>query len=171
MGYWTSRQHLDYYRRIRELLELLGPRESILDVGCFDTPVAAWGDFTRRYTLDDRERPDLPGVIHIHGRWPDDMPAVPLPVSVITCLQVLEHLDDPLPFAEQLFASAADMVILSVPYRWPANATHYHVHDPIDEAKLARLVGRPPSSSVIVRDPGGARLIATYNLTRTSNIT
>lgn len=165
MSYYGGRKHMSYYGVLREILESLGPRESILDIGAWDTPCATYGLFNRRMTIDMRSRPQLEGVTAIVGTWPEDAGKCSLPVSVVTCCQVLEHLADPSTFARAMFEAAVECVIISVPYRWPASACEYHLHDPIDEQKLAQLIGRSPSQSAIVREPDGwHRLIAVYEV-------
>ena len=145
MSYWNSRKSLDYYQIVRKMLEDFGLMGSLLDVGCFDTPVATWGDFDQRYTVDPRNRPDLPGVLCILGSWPDCSHLSPL-CDVVTCLQVLEHLDEPEPFCAALFTHARRSVILSLPWGWPAGEEPSHVQDPVDGAKVKLWTGRNPTS-------------------------
>jgi len=161
-GYWEGRKDLNYYQSVRRILDELGPRESILDVGPMDTPVASWGQFDRRYTVGPDARKPIDGVTAIRGLWPDVVDEIRLPVAVVTCLQVVEHLPETLSFSAALFGAASELVIISVPYRWPAGACEYHVHDPIDEAKLTRLVGRTPDRFEIVEDGGLRRMVAQY---------
>ena len=164
-GYWEGRKDLNYYRAVRRILDELGPRESILDVGPMDTPVASWGQFDRRYTVGPDARKPIDGVTAIRGLWPDVASEIWLPVDVVTCLQVIEHLPETLPFAAALFIAASELAIISVPYQWPASACQYHVHDPIDEDKLTRLVGRIADRVDIVADGVWHRLIAQYDTT------
>lgn len=159
MSYWPRRSGLPYYAAVLRLLRAFGPRESILDVGCFDTPCATWGSFTRRYTIDPRARPALPGVLPIVGSWPDARTLVPLPVSVVLCLQTLEHVSDPAAFARELFAAADVAVIISVPWCWPAGATASHIHDPVDAAKLRQWTGREPDELVVSGKPERAVMV------------
>jgi hypothetical protein len=162
-GYYEQRKHYAYYRLLRQWLEQLGPQESILDIGPMDTPVVTWGTFAERWTLGPDARPDLPGVQAARGYWPANAKHVPLPVSVVTCCQVIEHLDETKEFAAALFAAATKCVIVSVPYLWPAGSCQYHVHDPIDWDKLVDLVGRKPEYWTIVTDDNWQRLIARYD--------
>jgi hypothetical protein len=165
MSYWSERSLFAYYQYVREELERLGPRPSLLDVGCWDTPVATWGDFGARFSIDPRPRPPLPNVVAITGSWPQAAQQLPHRVSVVTCLQLLEHVRNTRAFCASLFARATDVVILSVPYRWPRAACEYHIHDPIDEAKLAVLTGLPATRTHIVDEPDGYhRLIAVYEV-------
>jgi hypothetical protein len=161
MTFYQSRINLGYYKIARSWLESLGPREAILDVGCWDSPVATWGDFRLRYTVDSRQRPDLPGVTKVVAAWPDAARMIPDPVSVVTCLQVIEHIPEVRPFVDALFAAASQYVVLSVPYRWPAGMCRQHVHDPIDDAKLQWMTGRTPCRTVLTKDQQ-ARIVAIY---------
>lgn len=162
MGFYEKRTNSQYYSVVRGYLESLGPRNSILDVGCWDTPVATWGDFRERYTIDTRNRPALMDVKMVVGTWPKDANLFS-PVSVVTCLQVLEHITDAVPFAAALFATATEYVMISVPYKWAAGQCKWHVHDPIDEVKLEQMTGRIPESTHITDWPD-RRIVAMYRL-------
>lgn len=162
MSYWGEREGLEYYATVQRILDAMGPQESILDVGCLDTPVVTWGQFRRRYTVDPENRPPLSGVWPIIGRWPDCRVWLPLPVSVVLCLQVLEHVDDPHGFAQWLFAAADTAVILSVPWGWPAGVTPGHIHDPVDAAVLYGWTGRRPDELHAIVTP--ARAVAVYRV-------
>ncbi len=156
-NYWADRHELKYYGVVRELLEKLGPRGSILDVGSWDTPVATWGDFRRRYTCDLGRSPNLPGVISHVGdflTW-----RAPELMDVVTCLQVLEHLPDGIAqrFGRRLLVTG-QTVIVSVPYLWAPGLEPDHVQDPVDLAKLERIMGSPSKFSSVIEDgPQGAR--------------
>jgi Methionine biosynthesis protein MetW len=80
--------------------------------------------------------------------------------DLVLCLQVLEHVPQPQPFARKLLRTGRT-VIISVPYRWPADDWESHVHDPVDEAKLREWVGADPVETSIV-DDGKRRLVAVY---------
>lgn len=162
MAFYHGRRNLEYYRVTRLWLESLGPRESILDVGSWDSPLATWGDFRLRYTVDARQRPDLPGVTKIVAEWPDAAAMFPERVSVVTCLQVLEHIREVRPFVDALFAVAGQYVVISVPDRWPAGMCRHHVHDPIDEAKLEWMTGRKPQETVRTGE-SRARIVSFYD--------
>jgi len=162
MSYYASRKDEQYYRVVRRWLEQLSPESSLLDVGCLDTPVATWGTFATRYTVDPRPRPPLPHVTAIANHWPAAAANLPQPIAVVTCLQVLEHVADPHAFAAELFAAATTAVIISVPYRWAAGACKYHLHDPIDLAKLQRWTDRGPNRAFITHPP--RRAVALYRL-------
>lgn len=162
--YWAARSSLHYYRRVFELLEKMGPRGSLLDVGSWDTPVATWGDFRRRYTCDLVAQPPLAGVVSHVGDFLDWRP--PELMDAVTCLQVLEHLPNGIAqrFGRKLLETG-QTVIVSVPYLWPPGAEPDHVQDPIDLAKLERIMGeRARFSSVIPDGPqcNRPRLVAIW---------
>lgn len=159
MSFYETRKHLEYFAVVREMLESLGSLGSVCDIGCLDSPVATWGDFDQRWTIDHRERPAISGVRQIVGEWPDCASLLPI-VDVVTCLQVLEHLDDPKPFCAALFAAARQAVIVSVPWGWPAGLCTSHVQDPVDAAKLDGWTGREPTRLEIIGTP--ARAVGLY---------
>ena len=160
--FYAGRTHCQYYTLVREWLEGYGRRAAILDIGCADTPVASWGDFRNRYALDTRLKPKHPSIITVDGQWPNDAARLPSQVSVITCLQVLEHVEDARPFVDAIFATATYRVILSVPYMWPAGTCESHVNDPINRAKLRGWAKRKPTRTKLVRDAGNERLVEEY---------
>ena len=148
MTYWAERENLEYYQTVRTWLEEFGGG-TLLDVGCCDTPVATWGQFDERITVDPRPRPALMGVRQVIGSWPDCASVVPR-CDVLTCLQVLEHLADPTTFCAALFGNARRAVILSVPWGWEAGWCKSHVQDPVDAAKLRGWTGREPDRLVVI---------------------
>lgn len=161
-GYWAGRKHMAYYGAVRQMLEEIGPRGSLLDVGGWDTPVVLWGTFKRRYTCDLGMNPNLPGVRSHVGDFMDWTP--PERMSVVTCLQVIEHLPDDVVerFGAKLRASA-DVTIVSVPYCWPAGRESSHIQDPINHDKLARFMGGRPDRAALIRDGKSRRLIGVWN--------
>jgi len=146
MRYWSDRQHLKYYELVREWM---GSGESVADIGSRDTPVATWGRFDRRYAVDLRLMPDLPNVECVQADFMTWAP--PERLSLVTCLQVLEHVEDPSAFLRRCL-SMATRVIVSVPYRWPKGREKHHLHDPVSENDVERWAGRQPWQSAVVRD-------------------
>jgi len=151
---------LQYYKVVNKLLQENSPGEMLIDVGCHNTPIVLWGDFKRRVTIDLEPRPHIDGVEAIVGDWMQ----VQLPIATVTlCLQTLEHLTDDViyEFATKVRQSA-DIIIVSVPFMWPAGMCHWHKQDPIDAAKLDRIMGDKSLSSEIVKDSGLNRLVCVY---------
>lgn len=160
-AYWKGRAHFRYYARVRSFLESLGPRGSLIDVGCWDTPVATWGTFTRRYALDLVPTPPLPGVEAVVANYLTWTP--PEALDVATCLQTLEHMDlrAARAFGRKLRADAR-LVVVTVPYRWPAGQELSHRLDPIDGNVLADIMGGPAGVLEVIAEGKRARLFAVY---------
>lgn len=164
--YWAPRIGFDYWKEAIRLALKYSPRPqgSLLDVG---------GGVTMgvRYLAS----PELAGwqKTAVETKWGDyRMPGVELHLGdfiewdsgdqrfdVALCLQVLEHVSDPTAFAQKLF-ELADVVVISVPYKWPKGMTKGHTHDPVDEVKLRKWTGREPFESRIVDRPD--RFAAAY---------
>ena len=78
--------------------------------------------------------------------------------DLVLCMQVLEHISDVVTFTRKLF-DCGSVVIISVPYRWPAGEHDGHIHDPVDELVLKKWTDRDPiETSVIDR-----RLVCAYD--------
>jgi len=136
----------------------MGTGDSIMDVGCEDTPVATWGHFKHRYQVNLKEVEALEGVVLIVGSFVD---VVVPKVSLVTCLQVLEHVEDPAAFAQKLLATG-DRVIASVPYLWPRGACPGHLHDPVRLSMVLDWFGKMPIRKDFVRDGGVTRLVVEF---------
>jgi hypothetical protein len=159
-SYEENRRHMNYYREVLRLVEgHVGTATSVVDVGSAETDlIEQLTGFAERHTVDIRYAPPRPGIRRHTANFFDWQP--PIHFDLALCLQVLEHVHDPTPFARKLF-EIADRVIITVPYKWPAGICAGHVQDPVDEAKLAGWAGREPDHTLIV-DDGMKRLIAVY---------
>jgi len=157
--YWESRKDNNYYKYVIQWLNEIGHHASYMDVGTCDTPIIQSGSFDRRIAVDILKQPALEGVESIVG----DFMILDLPyVSVVTCLQVLEHVFDPAAFAQKLL-NTADKVLVSVPYEWPKGFCNEHIHDPIDMDKFYGWLGREPVNSIIINDNNHLRLVAQWD--------
>jgi hypothetical protein len=149
-----------YYREVVRLALAHAPdARSVIDVGSMNSPFILRFDWIpEKASLDLYKQGRLRRVKNIRAdflTWqPDRM------YDLVLCLQVLEHLDKPAPFARKLLACGR-RVIVTVPYRWPPGHEPSHVQDPVDEAKLAAWLGRPWIEHLIAReaDDPFARLI------------
>jgi hypothetical protein len=159
-SYWRSRANLRYYDEVVALARQHAPAgRDVLDVGAGDTEVLdrlTW--FARRVALDNRPGRRQRGIERVVADFLEYVP--PRRFDLVLCLQVLEHLERPEPFAQKLLETG-DTVIVSVPYRWPAGLSPGHVQDPVDEAKLAGWTGRAPVETRLVVN-GYTRMIAVY---------
>jgi hypothetical protein len=160
-SYWEARRDLRYYGEVVRLARAHVPAgRSVLDVGANETEVLErleW--FERRVALDVNEIPPRAGVETVAADFNYFEPAEHF--DLVLCLQLLEHLDRPGPFARKLLA-AGRTTIISVPHEWPGWVTEEHVHDPVDEWKLRAWTGRDPTETAIIEDLGMERLIAAY---------
>jgi hypothetical protein len=158
--YWGQRRHFQYYTEVARLARAYVPAGgSALDVGAADTDLLQRLDwFARRVALDRRPARPHPGVERVVSDFMEYRP--PGPFDLVLCLQVLEHLNQPDPFTRKLLLTGR-LVIVSVPYLWPAGLYPNHVQDPVDEAKLRSWAGRAPVETSIVRN-GRDRLIAVF---------
>lgn len=149
--YWEKRKHFRYYAEVLRLARQHCPKaRSVLDVGSMNSPFVLNFDWIPTKTsLDIRRAPRLRGCRCLTGDFMTYEFSGPF--DLVLCLQVLEHLHAPAPFARKLLAIGAT-VIISVPYQWPAGAAPNHVQDPVDEAKLREWTGRDWIEQVIVRE-------------------
>lgn len=169
-GYWESRRNFGYYVLVKAWLDALnmshyfehGEQGSLLDVGCLDTLTATWGEFDKRYTVDIEHDPQLSGVTSFVADFMTWQP--PHHMSVVTCLQVLEHLPNEVVFEfGAKLRAISDYTIVSVPFMWKAGDVEGHVQDPIDLLKLSQIMGDFPSEYAIVLDTKRLRIVARWN--------
>jgi hypothetical protein len=161
--YWASRKHFNYFTEVLRLSRTYEPGGGrVIDVGAASTHFLQRLDwFEYRVALDRRSGPRRRGIKTVHADFLDYRPEHRF--DLVLCLQVLEHLDEPAPFARKLLATGRT-VIITVPYRWPHGLYPPHVQDPVDEGKLKAWTGCEPRETRIV-DDGRKRLIAVYRQT------
>lgn len=149
--YRKRRAGMVYYAVVERLAtQLATGAGSVIDVGSWDTPCLEWfSPDIKRYSLDLRKPLQAEGVISIKADFLKWEPAEQFDIAM--CLQVLEHVPDARSFAQKLL-SIAKTVIVSVPYKWKEGKVKYHVHDPVDEAKLESWFGRKPHYQYICRE-------------------
>jgi len=157
---WEQRKHFKYYGEVVRLARAHVPDgKQVLDVGPGRSDMLERLDwFERRVAVDRSYAPRRAGVETVIADFLDYRPDTRF--DLVLCLEVLEHLEDPGPFARKLLASGRT-VIISVPYRWPPGTWATHRQDPVDEVKLLGWTGRAPVATSIVAD-GRERLISVY---------
>ena len=159
--YWDSRKHFRYVLYVQELVRILEPdAKSAIDVGARDTPIMEGFDWIEdRSTLDYSNPYSSERVKGISANFFEfDSPKH---YDLALCLQVLEHVQDAVSFAQKLF-QIADRVMITVPYKWPAGANKWHVQDPVDFNKLHSWTGREPLISAVIQERQGSRRILAY---------
>ena len=156
-AYWQSRKHLGYYKVVLALARVFGRNaRSVIDVGCADCEYVLELEWIPHKTaIDPYKLPESDEMEKIQA----DFLAYDFSrhFDMVLNLQVLEHLDEPAAFSQKLL-SIGDVVIISVPYKWPVGRSEWHVQDPIDEAKVVSWVGAAPRYSCVSDE----RLICVY---------
>lgn len=166
-SYWRQRMDLFYYQYMRYVIQCIGANAtSIIDVGTGNSPYLEWFDWIPEKFSVDRGTPYSSDTVKpITGNILDL--AFDRKYDICTCLQVLEHVKDPTPFARRLF-DLSDLVLISVPYKWPKGATKSHVNDPVVLADVERWCGRKANYNLVVREPfinkKGERLFAIFDV-------
>jgi hypothetical protein len=162
--YWARRQHMLYYQVVRIVAQGLAENaQSVIDIGSWSTPTLDWfPDTTYRTSLDLRPPYQGEGIRSVQAdflTWQPDRR-----YDLALCLQVLEHVHDARGFAQKLL-EVAKVVVISVPYRWPATKNPHHVHDPVTLDKIVSWFGRPPGYTFLVPEPssGVERLVSVFD--------
>ena len=149
--YWDRRADSLYLQYVYFLARVVATEaRSVIDVGSNACPYVEWLDWIPRKLSVDLERPYVSP--RVEGRTGDFL-ALEIGESfdLGLCLQVLEHVPEASAFARKLLATTPHLIV-SVPYRWEPGQED-HVHDPVDEAKLAGWFGRQPNYRLVVREP------------------
>lgn len=164
--YWKKRADMLYYAALDRIVRVVGKdATSIIDVGSGNCPYLDWWSWIPNRVSIDISAPyssaGTRGIVANITQYSFDET-----FDMCTCFQVLEHVADAAAFARRLF-EIGTIVVISVPYMWPAGKTRGHVHDPVCQEKLLSWTGRAANHELIVTEPFGAskaqRLIAVYH--------
>jgi hypothetical protein len=160
MSYWQDRKTYKYYQKVIEIISKYTECDSIIDIGGRDTEILKDLPMKEKVCLDINKLPENEGVRTIKCdfyKWTPDKK-----YDIVTCLQVLEHLDDPKSFAKKLLELGNKVVIISVPYKWPKGFCKHHVQDPVDEDKILSWTEKTCDESYIIEDDSVKRIICVY---------
>jgi len=161
--YWEKRKDSIYLHAVQQICRKFASRPSaVIDVGSNGTPILEWHrDGANRLVSIDLICPyTAPGVESLTQDFLNYSPDEPF--DLLTCLQVLEHVEDPHAFAQRLLLTCK-LIVVSVPYKWATGSCLAHRHDPVDEQKMFSWFGRTPEFSYIARELNGiSRLIQVY---------
>jgi len=158
--YWKSRKECNYYKKVLDIINEHKELNSIIDIGSANTELLKDLPFEDRVCLDFNKLPENIGIRTIKCdfyKWVPDKK-----YDIVTCLQVLEHLESPEDFAKKLFALSNNIVIISVPYMWPKGFCIHHLQDPVSEIDIAKWTGRECDESYIIEDSGVKIIICVY---------
>jgi len=158
-AYWEERKRFTYYQEVLRLARKHAPgAAAALDVGGADCEYMGWFDWIReKWVVDSRPGWVPEGVRQV---CIDFMSYLCEDFDLVLCLQVLEHLPKPEPFARKLLTTGKT-VIVSVPYKWARGQEPQHVQDPVDESMLRSWFGRDWDDFAIVKDEA-ERMIAVF---------
>ena len=161
IDYWEQRKKFQYYKAAIDLAhEFASDARTAIDVGSGNTKFLQQVDWVAQKTAVDLDV--VPRIQGAKNHRIDFMKFQHLYMfDLVFCLQVLEHLELVHPFAKKLMCTGR-IIIISVPYKWPADSCEWHLQDPIDEIKLLKWIGRQWFKSVIVEDEGNKRLVAAF---------
>lgn len=150
-SYARRRSHCKYYPAVVRFARQHAPgAETVLEVGPYDTDTLLQLDWIAdRTAVDIIRKPRLPRTKNIRADFMTCHPEKKF--DLVLCLQVLEHLNEPGPFAHKLLETG-HVVIISVPYLWPEHACPAQVQDPVDEEKLLAWTGRPWAAHEIITE-------------------
>lgn len=153
--YVEERKNFLYYKYIRNILSLLSINcKSIIDIGSNQIDIISHLD-CKKYSLDIKNPLNKDGITAIKSDFLNYNPKEKFDIA--TCFQVLEHIKDVEAFAEKLL-NIANVIVISVPYKWKKNICISHIHDPVDENKLLAWFKIEP----IFVDIFDSRLIAIF---------
>ena len=166
--YWQTRKHLVYYHVVEKYVRYVGRHaKSLLDVGGTSPFIERFDWIGELHTLDIAQPYISERVTSTKMDFFEYDPGRRF--DVITCLQVLEHLDNPTKACRRM-AELSDHLIVSVPFKWDPATTRKagHVQDPVSIKKLNRWMGKKPVDRTIVNEPflpRWPRLVAWYSFT------
>jgi Methyltransferase domain len=162
-GYWRKRKDSIYLFAARAICgRYCANPKSVIDIGSNKTPTLEWHRKTasRLVSLDLRRPYVAKGVESLTCDFFEYRPGESF--DLVTCFQVLEHVPDPAAFARKL-TEIGKVVVVSVPYKWRKGKCKYHLHDPVDQAKMLAWFGRKPNYAYVARELNKvARLIHVY---------
>jgi hypothetical protein len=171
LGYWAKRRSSRIY-----LMSLLfahyfcRDKDTVADVGCHSAPlVLMLPGFKRRYAIDPNPHAarcwrGVDGATFLNARLEEvDVKALTgrRKFDLIMCNQVIEHVDEPAPFARMLLAKAR-RVIVSTTFETPSGVIESHLHDPIDLQRFESWFPRKSLGIFIARGPVGGKILAVF---------
>lgn len=156
-NYWRDRKNHDLYKLTVAMARAMFPHaRSIIDVGCYVSPLILQFDWIPKKVATDIQArltenwEDVPDVLFIPG----DAFQMNFsePFSLVLSNQTIEHVKDPVGFAEKLL-SIGEGLIISTTYELPSGIIPGHIQDPIDLEKFQSWFPVPLDSWTICYHP------------------
>ena len=161
--YFERRKQEPYYKYVRTLLGVLAfNANSVCDVGSNGTDMISWLPCKKKVSIDLRKPLIAEGVRSIKADFLKyDFKRK---FDIVTCFQVLEHIDDEnvQAFANKLTTITKHLLIVSVPHKWSKGACKGHLQDPVDESKFISWFNTSPDCEQMIK-PVFSRVIHSDN--------
>lgn len=162
--YWQARKDYVYLNVATKLMKLLGPSaQTALDVGSAGTPTVMNFAAPRKYSVDWGNPYVHQEVISANCNYLEW--SAPESMHIASCMQVLEHIPDPKPFARKLLEDS-EVVIASVPHLERPGGNPGHLHNMITREKFADWFAREPNFLYIAKElSGDERMVGVWDRT------
>lgn len=150
MTYVEERQNFIYYKVLKRVLKIIAKNNtSIIDVGSFGV------DMISDLPLENKVSVCINRPIQNNkckGYKMDFFEYEPETLfDIVTCFQVIEHIEDAHNFTQKLF-STGKTILISLPYKWKEGTCKYHCQDPVDENKIYSWTNRDPDYTWLCQD-------------------
>lgn len=167
-AYWRERRDAVYIHVCRQLIKVIGSSAQVVaDIGSNRTPTLDFfpGSPTK-YSVDPGSPYDGADVIPVREDFFHWNP--PTRVQVVSCLQVMEHVENVRAFAARLL-ELGEVVLISVPFMEPPGLNEGHVHSRIKLESVEDWFGRKPNYHFIAKELSGAeRIVCVFDTTTTA---
>ena len=150
--YKLDRKEYKYYKIVKIIIKILsGKNKTILDIGSREIDLMSEFPFKRCVSVA------ISGPISnekVDGFEMDFFDYnIEEKFDIITCLQVVEHVENAKKFIEKILNSSR-IAIISVPYKWDKGLDKSHIHDPIEENKMfAWSNSKPKFTFYVIAQP------------------
>ena len=139
--YYHRRKKTHYLRQVEEIVNECDNCVSMLDVGGGHMGFLFRFDYPQRTLVDSDDIQYFPGNPEDIDYIKRDFLTVDIPQhDIVTCLQVIEQVDQKHLFAQKLYDVARKCLIVSIPYLWDVGDHH----DGLNESHILDWFPVPP---------------------------
>lgn len=160
--YEEIRKDYIYYKVVKRIIKLFsGNDKTIIDIGSANIDLMSELPFKKRCSVAIYGAINNDKVTGYQMNFFDFKPEEKF--DVVTCLQVIEHIEEAREFTQKIF-NTGKTVIISLPYKWKKGTCKTHIQDPVDESKIYSWTSRNPNFSFYIKDNKGYgwRIICVY---------